>query len=84
LKAESESLPYWQEIIKRFPQSPRCEPAFYNAGVILSEMAAAAPSDKAATSLRKAGKARAAIPGCFAARTGTIRPAPGSHPAWSA
>jgi len=42
IKAKSEALPYWQEIISRYPKSPRCEQAFYNAGVLLCEIAEAA------------------------------------------
>jgi len=42
IKAKGAALPYWQEIISRYPKSPRCEQAFYNAGVLLCELAEAA------------------------------------------
>lgn len=42
LKARGEALPYWQELIKRYPKSPRCEQAYYNAGVLMCDVAEAA------------------------------------------
>jgi TolA-binding protein len=36
-KALAESAAYWTELIKRYPESPRCEQAFYNLGVIYCE-----------------------------------------------
>jgi tetratricopeptide (TPR) repeat protein len=39
ISAKSEALSYWQELINRYPKSPRCEQAFYNAGVLLCEIA---------------------------------------------
>ncbi len=44
VKAKGEALPYWQDIIKRYPQSPLCEQAFYCAGVLQYEMADAEPA----------------------------------------
>ena len=46
LKAKGEALPYWQRILERYPNSPRCEQAFYYAGVLLYDMAKAASADK--------------------------------------
>lgn len=46
VKAKSEALPYWQQIIKRYPDSPRCEQALYYAGVLLYEMAETSPDEK--------------------------------------
>jgi tetratricopeptide (TPR) repeat protein len=40
-KAKGEALPYWQEIIKKYAKSPRCEQAQYNIGVILCDLAEA-------------------------------------------
>jgi len=36
-KARCEALPYWQQLVKRFPQSPYAEPAMYNIGVLFYE-----------------------------------------------
>jgi tetratricopeptide (TPR) repeat protein len=36
-KALAEAASYWTELIKRYPESPRCEQAFYNLGVIYCE-----------------------------------------------
>lgn len=47
LKAKGEALPYWQELITRYPKSPRVEQAMYNAGVLLCELAEAAPAAQA-------------------------------------
>lgn len=47
LKAKGEALPYWQELITRYPKSPRVELAMYNAGVLLCELAEAAPAAQA-------------------------------------
>ena len=47
LKAKGEALPYWQELITRYPKSPRVEQAMYNAGVLLCELAEAAPAARA-------------------------------------
>jgi tetratricopeptide (TPR) repeat protein len=44
-KAKAEALPYWQEIIDRFPKSPRCEQAMYSAGVLLYGIAEAGSGD---------------------------------------
>jgi tetratricopeptide (TPR) repeat protein len=41
-KAFQDVLPYWQEIIERYPESPRIEPAMYNKGLLLYEIADAA------------------------------------------
>ena len=41
LKAQREALPYWQKIVKQFPESPRCEQALYHVGVVQYETAAA-------------------------------------------
>ena len=38
IKANSEALPYWQELIKRYPKSPRAEQAWYMAGVLQLDM----------------------------------------------
>ena len=46
LKAKGEALPYWQQILERYPNSPRCEQAFYYAGVLLYQMAEVAPTGK--------------------------------------
>ncbi len=46
LKARAEALPCWQDLIRRYPNSPRCEAALYNAGVLLYEAAEAAPAGK--------------------------------------
>jgi tetratricopeptide (TPR) repeat protein len=46
VKARAEALPHWQEIIRRFPKSPRCEQAFYNAGVLLYNLADDVPGEK--------------------------------------
>ncbi len=54
LKARAEALPYWQDLVKRFPDSPRCEPALYNAGVLLYEAAEAAPAGKSDQLLKDA------------------------------
>ncbi len=43
LKAKGEALAYWQELIKRCPSSPRCEQAYYHAGVLLCDIAEASP-----------------------------------------
>ncbi|MCP4375162.1 MAG: hypothetical protein GY794_03130, partial [bacterium] len=42
-KARDEVHVYWQELINRYPKSPRCEQAIYNDGVLLCELAQAAP-----------------------------------------
>jgi len=55
LKAKSAALPYWQEIISRYPQSPRCEQAFYNAGVLLCEIAEAADAPGLRSTKSEAG-----------------------------
>ncbi len=44
LKAKGEALPYWRELMKRYPESPRVEQAMYNAGILLCELAEAAPA----------------------------------------
>jgi len=54
LKAEGEALPYWQELITRYPKSPRVEQAMYNAGVLLCELAEAAPAAQAEKSWKDA------------------------------
>ena len=46
VKAKAEALPDWQAIIKRYPNSPRCEQAFYYAGVLLYDLAVAVPGGK--------------------------------------
>jgi tetratricopeptide (TPR) repeat protein len=46
-KAQGEALPYWQEIIKKYAKSPRCEPAYYQVGVILCDLAEAGLDDHA-------------------------------------
>lgn len=46
VNAKSEALLYWEEIIKRFPNSPRCEQALYYAGVLFYEMAEVEPGGK--------------------------------------
>ncbi|MBN2272117.1 MAG: tetratricopeptide repeat protein, partial [Sedimentisphaerales bacterium] len=43
-KAFGEVLPYWQELTERYPESPRCEPAMYNTGLLLYEIAVATDS----------------------------------------
>lgn len=43
LKAKGEALAYWKELINRYPSSPRCEQAYYQAGVLLCEIAEASP-----------------------------------------
>lgn len=37
LKARGEALPHWLEIVKRYPKSPRVEPAKYHLGVLACE-----------------------------------------------
>ena len=54
LKARAEALPYWQDLIKRYPNSPRREPALYYAGVLLYEAAEAAPAAKSDQLLKDA------------------------------
>jgi tetratricopeptide (TPR) repeat protein len=55
IAAKSAALPYWQEIISRYPKSPRCEQAFYNAGVLLYEIAEAADAPGLRSSKSEAG-----------------------------
>ncbi|NBB96368.1 MAG: tetratricopeptide repeat protein, partial [Planctomycetes bacterium] len=58
LKAKGEALPYWQELMKRYPKSPRVEQAMYNAGVLLCELAEVAPSgEQGRTAAARAEKA---------------------------
>jgi len=61
IKAKSAALPYWQEIISRYPKSPRCEQAFYNAGVLLCELAEAADAAGQRSSNSEANWKRAAF-----------------------
>ncbi|MCL2645567.1 MAG: tetratricopeptide repeat protein [Phycisphaerales bacterium] len=39
IAAAAEALPYWAEVLKTYPKSPRCEPALYYVGVIQHEKA---------------------------------------------
>jgi tetratricopeptide (TPR) repeat protein len=43
-KAKSEALPYWKQLIDTFPQSPLRETAMYNEGLLLCQVAQAAPA----------------------------------------
>ncbi len=54
VKARAEALPYWQDLVKRYPNSARCEAALYNAGVLLVEMAEAVPAGKSDQSWKDA------------------------------
>jgi tetratricopeptide (TPR) repeat protein len=55
ISAKQEALSYWQEIISRYPKSPRCEQAFYNAGVLLCEIAELADAPGLRSSKSEAG-----------------------------
>ena len=54
LKAKGEALPYWQELITRYPKSSRVEQAMYNAGVLLCELAEVAPAAQAEKAWKEA------------------------------
>jgi len=55
ITAKSAALPYWQELISRYSKSPRCEQAFYKAGVLLCEIAEAADAPGLRSSKSEAG-----------------------------
>jgi len=61
VKAKGAALPYWYEIIQRYPQSPRCEQAFYNAGILLCELAEAADAAGQRSSQSEAAWKKAAF-----------------------
>ncbi len=54
LEAREEMLSYWQSLIRHYPDSPRCEHAFYNAGLLLSVMAEDAPAARSEALWRRA------------------------------
>src|SRR5690606_14572629 len=55
-KARAQALPHWQQLIERYPESPRVEQAHYHAGVLLSEQAHAASAVAAAGDRRAAAR----------------------------
>jgi len=61
VKAKSAALPYWHEIIQRYPKSPRCEQAFYNAGILLYNLAEAADAATQRASQSEAAWKKAAF-----------------------
>lgn len=53
-EARALALPYWQELVKRYPKSPRHEQALYDAGATLHEMAKTALAGRADRLLQQA------------------------------
>jgi tetratricopeptide (TPR) repeat protein len=45
VKAKSEALVFWQELVKRYPQSVRCEQAMHRGGILLYDMAEVTPEE---------------------------------------